>query len=118
MTKSLREFKSDLLAAIRGEDVSAAEPRHDAFEVEVLAERKNYSFVLDRAAGVVRMYDTSRGAGNSLKHTFGPAGHFPLEQEDAAGYFTHLYRKALAIDGARTFAATRPNRTFDASQEA
>jgi hypothetical protein len=87
-----------------------------AFEVEDIQERKNYTFVYNAEERTVRMFDTSRGAGNTLvmvyqetsmnNHvalfpTYYRDGHYsnlersPFNEDTAIGYFRALYKKAV-----------------------
>jgi hypothetical protein len=99
---SLQKVKSTLLENLRKEDVSQYVPSHDAFEVEDLASRKNYAFVLDREKRVVRMHNTSRGSGNNQMTTINETS-LPFDLTDVVEYYSYLYRKALHVDGGVAF---------------
>jgi hypothetical protein len=91
---SLRDARDYLREKIESEDVSAYTPEHDAFEVEDLSTRKNYSFVLNRNENTVAAHDTSPGAGNMRFDTVGPY-RFPFEKKTAIEFYEHIYRLAL-----------------------
>lgn len=68
---------------------------YQAFEIEDVERRENYTFVYNPYDQSVEMYNTSRKVGKQLKtrHT----KNFPFEQETAYKYFKHLYNKATGM---------------------
>lgn len=68
---------------------------YQAFEIEDVERRENYTFVYNPYDQSVELYNTSRNVGRQLKtrHT----RNFPFEQETAYRYFKYLYNKATGM---------------------
>lgn len=67
-----------------------------AFEVEDIGRRENYTFEYNPYDQAVNMYDTSRGVGKKLKMR--KTKEFPFECETAYDYFKYLCEKSLKFE--------------------
>jgi hypothetical protein len=92
---------------LRGPDV------RQAFEVEDISRRENYTFVYEPEAKSVELYNTSRGIGRRLQFIYQESGGhlFPSEEEckmdphdckTAYAYFQTLLNKSRTFPAAMT----------------
>jgi hypothetical protein len=91
----LASLRDKLFEDLRNEDVSDANPEHDAFEVEDINTRQNFVFI--KRGDIVELYDSSRGVGKKSMAVIGPL-EFPFGTTNADEYYLAMFRKALRAE--------------------